>query len=453
MAADASQPRPLISRRARALAGRVTVPGDKSISHRALMLGASAIGTTRIDGLLEGADVIGTAEALRALGAGIRRLDGGRWEVDGVGVGGFAEPADILDLGNSGTSARLLLGFLATQPITAFVTGDVSLRRRPMARVTTPLQEFGAQFVSRSGGRLPLAVIGAVEPVPVTYRLPVASAQVKSAVLFAGLNTAGDTTVIEPVPTRDHSELMLRHFGALIETATDEAGARTVTLTGQPELAARDVTVPADPSSAAFLIVGALITPGSEITLPGVLMNPHRIGLIETLIEMGADLQLETRRDQSGEPVADIVARHSALKGVKVPAERAASMIDEYPVLSIAAAFADGPTDMAGLAELRVKESDRLAMIAQGLDRSGVAVEAGEEHLVVHGTGRPPAGGATIATDHDHRIAMSFLIMGLASGAPVAIDDATAIGTSFPDFVGLMNGLGADIAEKGSGDA
>lgn len=436
---------PLVSHPAGALVGLVRVPGDKSISHRALMLGALAVGETTIEGLLEGEDVLRTAAAMRALGAVAQRGEDGIWRVQGRGIGGLVEPEDVLDLGNAGTGARLLMGLLATHGLTAFLTGDASLRRRPMARVATPLRQMGAEILARGGDRLPCAVIGTVEPMPITYRLPVPSAQVKSAILLAGLNTPGETTVIEPEPTRDHTELMLRHYGATVRVETLPEG-RAVTVTGQPELAGRALRVPADPSSAAFPLVAALIRPGSEVRLMGVGMNPHRIGLIETLREMGADIAIANARSEAGEPVADLTVRASELRGVDVSPERAPSMIDEYPILAVAAACARGRTVMRGLAELRVKESDRLAAVAGGLARCGVKVEAGEDSLVVEGDGSAPAGGATIASGLDHRIAMAFLVLGLAAKAPVGVDDATPIETSFPGFVTLMNGLGARLA-------
>ncbi len=440
-----ANPSSLASGTARALTGKVRVPGDKSLSHRALMLGAVAVGRTRIAGLLEGEDVLGTAEALRALGVDIARGDDGRWTVHGVGVSGLAEPDTVLDLGNSGTGARLLMGLVAAHPFTRHFTGDVSLRRRPMARVIEPLIRIGAQFIAREGSRLPLAVVGARDPLPTVYRLPVASAQVKSAVLLAGLNAPGETSVIEPAPTRDHSERLLRHFGARVEV-TDDAGGRHITLTGQPELIAADLTVPSDPSSAAFPVVAALIVPNSELSIAGVGVNPLRAGLFDTLLEMGADLGFANRRVEGGEPVADLTARTSALKGVTVPAERAPRMIDEYPILAVAAAFASGRTVMHGLGELRVKESDRLAAIAEGLAACGVTVAVEGDTLIVEGSGRPPAGGAAIAARLDHRIAMSFLVLGLAARAPTRIDDGATIDTSFPGFVALMNGIGAAIA-------
>ncbi len=427
------------------VAGAARVPGDKSISHRAVLLGALTVGETRVSGLLEGEDVLRTVAAMRALGASIRREDAGAWHIAGVGLGGLAEPADILDMGNSGTAARLLLGVLASHDLTAFMTGDRSLRRRPMARVTVPLAQFGARFVTREGGRLPLAVTGARDAMPVTYALPVPSAQVKSAVLLAGLNTPGATTVIEREPTRDHTERMLRHFGASVEEVRDGDGATRITVSGQPEMRPSAIAVPADISSAAFPLVAALICPGSEVTLQGVGLNPGRAGLIDTLREMGADIGLGDAREEGGEPVAELHVRAGPLRGIEVPAERAPSMIDEYPILAVAAAFARGRTVMRGLAELRVKESDRLAAIAAGLAACGIGVEAGEDWLAVEGTGAAPLGGGTVATHDDHRIAMSFLVLGMAARKPVTVDDARAIATSFPDFVALMNRLGADI--------
>ena len=425
--------------------GTVIVPGDKSISHRALMFGALALGETVVHGLLEGEDVLRTAGALRALGAEIVRGADGVWRTRGRGVGGLLEPAQILDMGNSGTAARLLMGVLATHPFTSFLTGDASLNKRPMARVMTPLEKMGAGFTARSGGRFPLAVLGTSTPVPIRYRLPVASAQVKSAILLAGLNAPGHTVVIEPEPTRDHSERMLRHFGVPVAVEPTEEGL-AVTVTGESEMTGRAVRVPADPSSAAFPVVAALLRPGSELRLPGVGINERRTGLYETLVEMGADIDFENRREEAGEPVADLVVRYSELKGIEVPATRAPSMIDEYPILAMAAACASGTTRMRGLAELRIKESDRLAMIAAGLAAQGAHVTAGEDWLEVTGTGKPPAGGgAVIETAHDHRIAMSFLVLGSATDQPVTIDDGSFIDTSFPGFVGLMNGLGARI--------
>lgn len=440
-------PRPLISRRTEGLTGTMRVPGDKSISHRALMFGGLAIGETRITGLLEGEDVLATAAAMRAMGADIRRHPDGTWTAVGVGVGGLAEPDAPLDLGNAGTATRLLMGLIAAHPITAFMTGDASLRRRPMARVSDPLGRMGAQFVTRSGGRLPLAVIGSDRLAPIEYVLPVASAQVKSAILLAGLNTAGETSVIEPEPTRDHTERMLRHFGADVRIEETPQG-RKATIVGQPILKAADVVVPGDPSSAAFPLVAASIVPDSDVTVEGVGLNPLRAGIIETLIEMGADITFTNRRTEGGEPVADLRVRSAALKGVTVPAERAPSMIDEYLALSVAAACAEGVTEMRGLGELRVKESDRLAAIVDGLTACGVRVETEGDTCRVYGTGSPPRGGALIAAKLDHRIAMSYLLLGMVSAEPVRIDDGATIDTSFPGFADLMNGLGARISQE-----
>ena len=425
------------------------MPGDKSISHRALMLGALAVGRTKIKGLLEGEDVLATAAALRALGAAIVRTRDGSWLVDGVGLGGLAEPDDVLDLGNSGTSARLLLGILATHPFTAFVTGDASLRRRPMGRVIEPLSRFGAQFRSREGGRLPLAVTGTASPVPIVYRLPVPSAQVKTAVLFAGLNTPGATSVVETLPSRDHTERMLGHFGARVTIEPEPGGGRRVTVVGQPELIAAPITVPGDPSSAAFPLVAALIVPGSQVTIANVGLNPSRTGLLDCLREMGADITLVNERSAGGEPVADLLVRAGPLRGADIPPERAPSMIDEYPILAVAAACAQGRTVMRGLAELRVKESDRLAGIAEGLARCGVRVSIEGDDLIVEGSSNFPAGGATIETQLDHRMAMAFLVLGLAANQPVRIDDSRPIATSFPDFLPLMTRLGASFREAG----
>lgn len=439
-------PQPLWSRPRGALKGTLTVPGDKSISHRALMFGALALGETTVEGLLEGEDVLRTAQAMRQLGATVERLGEGSWRLQGRGVGGLCEPDDVLDMGNSGTGARLLMGLLATHPFTSVLTGDASLRKRPMARVTVPLSHFGATFTGRSGGRLPLAVTGTATPVPQTYELPVASAQVKSAVLLAGLNTPGVTTVIEPEATRDHSELMLRAFGADLTVSVRDDGARVITLVGQPELTGRAVKVPGDPSSAAFPVVAALIVPGSHIVVRNVGMNPLRTGLFTTLLEMGADIKLVNEREEAGEPVADLEVRYSALKGVTVPPERAPSMIDEYPILSVAAACASGETRMLGLAELRVKESDRLAAMADGLKACGADTDVAEnDTLVVRGTGQPPRGGAMIPVNLDHRIGMSYLVLGMTTAEAVGIDDASAIATSFPGFADMMIELGADI--------
>ncbi len=427
------------------LIGDIAVPGDKSISHRALMLGSLAIGETVIEGLLEGEDVIRTAVAMRALGAGVTQRADGTWHVRGVGVGALSEPAEVLDMGNAGTGARLLMGVVAAHPITAFFTGDASLVRRPMARVMTPLRQMGATFMARSGDRLPLGLAGAASPLPIRYRLPVASAQVKSAVLLAGLNTAGRTTVIEPEPTRYHTELMLRHFGATVEVEDAPEG-RVVSLTGQPELTGRPVLVPGDPSSAAFPIVAALLVEGSDVLIRNVGLNPLRIGLLTTLWEMGAAITVENGRTQAGEPVGDLRVRGTGpLAGIVVPAARAPSMIDEYPILACLAAAGRGRTVMHGLGELRVKESDRLTAVAEGLAACGAVVSVDGDTLTVEGDGHAPEGGGHIATRLDHRIAMAFLVLGLATRLPVTIDDEAAIATSFPGFAELMNGLGARI--------
>jgi 3-phosphoshikimate 1-carboxyvinyltransferase len=428
------------------LAGQVRVPGDKSISHRALMLSGLAVGQSTIEGLLEGQDVLRTAAAMRRLGAEVTRLGDGSWELFGRGVGGLAEPDDVLDMGNAGTGVRLLMGLAASHPLTALFTGDASLRERPMRRVIEPLSRMGAGFVGRSGGRLPLTIIGTASPIAITYELPVASAQVKSALLLAGLNTLGTTTVIERAPTRDHTELMLKAFGAAVGVEVLANGARAITLSGHPELTGRSLRVPSDPSSAAFPAVAGILVPGSQVTLAGVGVNPLRCGLFQTLREMGADLSFAGQRDEAGEPVADLTVRHSTLSGVDVPAARAPSMIDEYPILAVAAAFAKGITRLRGLAELRVKESDRLAAMARGLHACGARVEVEGDDLIIQGDGSPVEGGAAIAVDLDHRVAMAFLVLGMASCRPVGIDDATAIDTSFPGFAELMNGLGARIA-------
>ena len=439
-------PTPLLSRRARPLSGTIRVPGDKSISHRALIFGGLAVGETTIEGLLEGDDVLATAAAMRAFGCSLERGADGVWRVHGRGVSGLDEPADVIDCGNAGTGARLLMGVASQQPITTFFTGDGSLRRRPMGRVMAPLAQMGVRFATRQGGRLPGAVIGPETLLAIEYTLPVASAQVKSAILLAGLAAAGETTIIEPKPTRDHTETMLRHFGAQVRVEAAAVGGRRITLVGQPELTGRRVVVPADPSSAAFPAVAALLVEGSEVTLPGVGTNPLRFGLFETLREMGADITLANRRTEAGEPVADLIVRAGPLKGVDVPPERAPSMIDEFPILAVAASMAEGTTVMRGLEELRVKESDRLGAMARGLAACGVRVEVAGDDLIVHGGGNGVAGGTTIPVDLDHRIAMAFLVLGMVSEEPVAIDDAAAIATSFPGFMDLMNGAGAAIA-------
>jgi 3-phosphoshikimate 1-carboxyvinyltransferase len=422
------------------LTGTITVPGDKSISHRALMFAALAVGESRITGLLEGEDVLRTAAAMRALGAEVYRQPDGTWSVAGRGIGGLTEPADVLDMGNSGTAARLLAGVLASHEMFSVMTGDASLRGRPMRRVIDPLSQCGAQFSARAGGRLPLAVQGAQMAMPISYRLPVASAQVKSAILLAGLNARGETVVDEPEPTRDHTENMLRHFGATVRVETNGSG-RVITLAGQPELRAADVRVPGDPSSAAFPLVAALLVPGSRITIAGLGLNPLRTGLLATLREMGADLTVTNTRSEGGEPVGDLTIAHGPLTAVEVPPERAPSMIDEYPVLAVAAAFATGTTRMRGLKELRVKESDRLAATAALLSVNGADVRIEGDDLLV--TGGLPAGGGLVETHMDHRIAMSALVLGQGTRAAVRVDDTSFIDTSFPGFVALMRGLGA----------
>jgi 3-phosphoshikimate 1-carboxyvinyltransferase len=437
---------PLTSGTAGRLTGTCRVPGDKSLSHRALILGSLAIGRTRVTGLLEGEDVLATADAMRALGARVTRQADGEWLVSGVGIGGLQEPDTLLDMGNSGTGARLVMGAVAGHDITAFFTGDASLRRRPMARVTEPLSRMGAKIVAREGGRLPLALSGAAAPLPITYASPVASAQVKSAILLAGLSAPGETTVIEPLASRDHTENLLRHFGAQVTSTPTNEGGRRITVAGQPELKAGDIVIPGDPSSAAFPAVAALLLPQSEITIEGVGINPLRAGLFETLDDMGADITFANRRVAGGEPVADLVIRAGALKAVTVPAERAPSMIDEYPILAVAAAFAKGRSVMHGLAELRVKESDRLAAIAKGLSDCGITTQIEGDTLIVEGKGGKVRGGAAVASALDHRIAMSFLMLGMAAEKPVTIDDGTTIATSFPGFVELVNGLGGSIA-------
>ncbi|AQS48393.1 3-phosphoshikimate 1-carboxyvinyltransferase [Thioclava nitratireducens] len=431
------------------LKGTAEVPGDKSISHRALILGALSVGETKITGLLEGEDVLDTAKAMRAFGAEVTQHGPGSWSVHGVGVGGFAEPEDVIDCGNSGTGVRLIMGAMATSPIVATFTGDGSLRKRPMGRVTDPIRLFGAQAFGRHGGRLPMTILGAPSPAPVRYATPMASAQVKSAVLLAGLNAPGQTVVIEKTPTRDHTERMLRGFGAEITTEVTDQG-HVITLQGQPELKAQEVAVPRDPSSAAFPVCAALIVPGSEIVVPGVSQNPTRNGIFITLREMGADLTFENEREEGGEPVADLRVRYSKLHGIDVPAERASAQIDEYPVLSVVAAFAEGVTRMPGVHELRVKESDRIDAMARGLEANGVKIEEDEDTLIVHGCGPEGVpGGGTAVTHLDHRIAMSFMVLGMAAQKPVSVDDGSPIATSFPIFEDLMAQLGAEIVREG----
>jgi 3-phosphoshikimate 1-carboxyvinyltransferase len=429
------------------LTGNITVPGDKSISHRALMLGALAVGESRISGLLEGEDVLATAAAMRAMGATITRHGAGDWSVHGVGVGGLLQPRTALDMGNSGTSTRLLMGLVASHPITATFVGDASLSRRPMGRVIDPLSLMGASFTASPGGRLPLTMIGLTPAVPLEYTLPVASAQVKSAILLAGLNTPGHTIILEPVPTRDHSERMLQGFGAILSVEETPHG-RRIMLAGEAELKPQTITVPGDPSSAAFPMVAALIVPGSDITITNIGINPTRAGLIEVLQAMGADITLQNLRTVGGEPVADLHVRHSPLTGIDVPPRLAASMIDEFPILFIAAAQARGTTRTTGLEELRVKESDRLSAMAQGLAAIGVKVAEAHDGLTIHGSAGDPFpgladAGATIATHLDHRIAMSFAIASLHARTRIAIDDRSPIATSFPSFLSLLQTLGA----------
>lgn len=426
------------------LRGAVKVPGDKSISHRALMLSALAVGESRISGLLEGEDVLATATAMRAMGAHIERTGEGSWVVHGVGVGGLMQPSGALDMGNSGTSTRLLMGLVASHRLTTTFIGDASLSKRPMGRVIDPLSQMGAEFTISPGGMLPLMVRGLVPAVPISYRLPVASAQVKSAILLAGLNIAGITEVIEPVPTRDHSERMLRGFGADLTVEVDADGKRHIRLMGEAELRPQQIAVPGDPSSAAFFIVAALITPGSEVTVTHVGMNPTRTGIYKMLEAMGADITYTNEREVGGEQVADVTARHSALRGIEVPPDVAPSMIDEFPVFFVAASMAHGRTTTSGLEELRVKESDRLALMATGLKAIGAQVEEREDGLVIEGSGGEPLeGGATVSSALDHRIAMSFAIAGQHCYHAVTIDDLSPIATSFPTFEDILNQLQA----------
>ena len=427
------------------LTGTVSVPGDKSISHRSLMLSALAVGESRITGLLEGEDVLATAAAMRAMGADILRGDDGVWTVHGVGVGGLMQPGQALDMGNSGTSTRLLMGLVASHAITCTFTGDVSLSHRPMGRVIEPLSAMGADISASPGGRLPLMVRGLAPALPLEYRLPVASAQVKSAVLLAGLNTPGVTRVIEPVATRDHSERMLKGFGADISVETDTDGARIISITGEADLKPQTIAVPGDPSSAAFPIVAALIVPGSDVTLTGIGMNPTRAGLIGVLRDMGGDIETLDEREVGGEPVADLRVRHSALSGIDVPPDIAPSMIDEFPVLFVAAAFAKGTTRTSGLDELRVKESDRIAVMAAGLAEIGAQVEEAEDGLTITGTGGDmlPGSAHPIASSLDHRIAMSFAVAGLHCRDGASVDDMHPVQTSFPTFEPMLRGLAA----------
>ncbi len=441
-------PVPMTSRPCGPLKGRADVPGDKSISHRSLILGALSVGETRVTGLLEGDDVLDTAKAMRAFGAEVTQHGNGEWTINGVGVGGFAEPDQVIDCGNSGTGVRLIMGAMATSPITATFTGDASLNSRPMGRVTDPLALFGCQAVGREGGRLPMTLVGAADPIPVRYVVPVPSAQVKSAVLLAGLNAPGETVVIEKEATRDHTERMLAGFGADISVVETDEG-RVITLQGQPELQPQDINVPRDPSSAAFPVCAAILVPGSDVLVPNIGLNPTRAGLFTTLQEMGADLVFENPREIGGEPVADLRARYSPdLKGIAVPPARAASMIDEYPVLSVVAAFADGVTDMQGVKELRVKECDRIDAMAKGLRAAGVIVDEGEDWWKVHGLQGQVAGGATVESRLDHRIAMAFMVMGMATQNPMSVDDGSPITTSFPIFEPLMTELGAQLVRN-----
>ncbi|MBU6474051.1 MAG: 3-phosphoshikimate 1-carboxyvinyltransferase [Alphaproteobacteria bacterium] len=439
-----AQARPLRAHRLSALNGTVAVPGDKSISHRALILGALALGETRITGLLEAEDVLNTAEAVRAFGARAIRVGKGSWHVHGTGVGGWNEPDDVLDFGNSGTGSRLMMGAMATTSISAVFTGDASLRKRPMGRVLDPLKLFGAQYQGRAGGLMPVTLTGAAQPICLEHKVTVASAQVKSAMLLAALNAPGRSRIAQTTLTRDHTERMLTAFGAEISVEALADGGEVISLMGEGELKGVAVDVPRDPSSAAFPMVAGLIVPGSEVTLSGVLLNPRRTGLIETLLEMGAKIDIVNARGSGGEKIGDLVVHASSLKGVEVPPGRAPAMIDEYPVLAVAAAFAEGPTVMRGLEELRVKESDRLAAIIAGLRAAGIAVEELPDGMVVEGRGGDGVPGGGLVTTHmDHRIAMSFLTMGLASRLPMSVDDVSMVATSFPEFEELMRHLGA----------
>jgi 3-phosphoshikimate 1-carboxyvinyltransferase len=439
-------PTPATARLSQPLKGNVRMPGDKSISHRSLMFGGLAAGETRITGLLEGEDVLRTGEAMKAFGAKIAR-NGDEWIIQGVGNGCLLQPEAQLDFGNAGTGSRLTMGLAGVYDMETVFIGDASLSKRPMGRVLDPLRLMGVQVKSTPGDRMPLTLRGPKTAAPIVYRVPMASAQVKSAVLLAGLNAAGITTVIEPVMTRDHTEKMLRGFGANLEVETDAEGIRHIRIEGQGKLTGQAIAVPGDPSSAAFPIVAALIVPGSDIVVENVLMNPTRTGLITTLIEMGASIEIMHRRNAGGEDVADLRVRASELKGVTVPAERAPSMIDEYPVLAVAACFAEGETLMHGLEELRVKESDRLSAVANGLKANGVDCDEGKDWLAVRGaTDGKGIGGGKVETHLDHRIAMAFLVMGLAAENPVTVDDQAMIATSFPEFMGLMTGMGAEIA-------
>ena len=439
-------PIPMTSHKCTGLSGVVEVPGDKSISHRSLIFGAMALGKTEISGLLEGQDVLDTAKAMEAFGASVTNHGDGNWTVHGVGVGGFSEPDGVIDCGNSGTGVRLIMGAMATHDMTATFTGDASLNKRPMARVTDPIALFGAEAYGRKGGRLPMTIVGAKHPVPVRYTVPMPSAQVKSAVMLAGLNAPGETVIIEKEATRDHTERMLVGFGAEVDVEITAEG-RVITLRGYPELKPQTISVPRDPSSAAFPVCAALITEGSDILVPNIGLNPTRAGLYTTLREMGADLVFENERIEGGEPVADLRAKFSAnMKCTEVPPERAASMIDEYPILSVVASFAEGETIMRGVKELRVKESDRIDAMAKGLRANGMDIDEGEDWWIIHGKGMGNVpGGGLAETFLDHRIAMSFLTLGMGSEKPVHIDDGGPIVTSFPNFEPLMSALGAKL--------
>ncbi len=443
--APMTTPQKLTSSRSEALKGDVTPPGDKSISHRAIMLGGIAEGTTVVRGLLEGEDVLSTVAALRAMGAKIEKGAEGAWRIEGVGAKGLHAPEGILDVGNSGTSARLLMGLVAGNNFSARFDGDASLRKRPMKRVIEPLSLMGATF-DGADGKLPLTITGATKPKTLSYTLPVASAQVKSAILLAGLGADGTTTVVEPKPTRDHTENMLRGFGAKISVTQNKDGADVIALEGKPRLVAQEIDVPADFSSAAFIVVAALLSPGARVTLHNVGINPRRAGLLTVLRGMGANINVKNQKVVGGEPVADLIVSGTDLLGVDIGADFVPSMIDEYPILAAAAACAKGATRMRGLGELRVKESDRLALMEQGLARCGVEVSVEGDDLVVFGNGNPPRGGATVETAMDHRIAMSFLVLGMNAQNPITIDDGSFIATSFPDFVSIMNGLGGKIS-------
>lgn len=441
-------PIPFVSAKAAPLKGEAVIPGDKSISHRSLMFGGIAKGRTVVHGLLEGEDVLNTAAAMRAMGASIEKREDGTWVCEGVGIGNLKSPAEPMEMGNSGTSTRLLAGLVAGHPISASFTGDASLTKRPMGRIITPLESMGANFEASDGGKLPMTVHGAKAVKAISYKLPVASAQVKSAILLAGLRGDGVTTVIEEKPTRDHSEKMLQHFGVTVDVEQLGNGAEAIHLKGgQQMIAGKDIYVPSDPSSAAFPAVAALLNEGSDVLLPRIGMNPRRNGVFLTLRDMGADIVFENERIEAGEPVADLRLRGTkTMKGINVPEERVPSMIDEFPILAVAASCANGTTHMTGLEELRVKESDRLLMMATGLKACGVDLEMGEASLTIHGTGKPPRGGAIIETALDHRIAMSFLILGMVTQEPVTIDDVRPISTSFPTFINLINELTGKIS-------